>query len=79
MEKFSQIAYLGYLNQYSKQELIDRLVDFQVTIVSEHAEGQIIRFKGEETRIDIMYTHEGKFIKIVEEEWFDCSMLFKRR
>ena len=78
MEKFSPIAYLGYLNQYSRQDLIDRLVDFQVTVVVQHTEGQIIRFKGKDTRIDIKYTHEGKFIKIMEEEWLDCSMVFTR-
>lgn len=78
MGGFSQFAYLGYLNQYSKQELIERLMNYQISIVFEDDAHQIIRFIGEDIRIVIKYTITGVFVSIIEEEWFDFPFTLVR-
>ncbi|MDT8887888.1 hypothetical protein PQG44_09380 [Aquirufa sp. LEPPI-3A] len=78
MGGFSQFAYLGYLNQYSKQELMERLMNYQISTVFEDDAFQIIRFIGEDIRIDIKYTIIGIFVGIIEEEWFDVPFTLVR-
>ncbi len=78
MGGFSQFAYLGYLNQYSKLDLIERLMNYQISIVFEDNAFQIIRFIGEDIRIDIKYTVTGVFVGIIEEEWFDFPLTLVR-
>ncbi len=79
MEGFSQFAYLGYLNQYSKEDLLGLLEGYQTLTVYEDEVCQIIRFIGEDIRIDIKYTISGVFTCIIEEEWFDVPFKMVRR
>lgn len=78
MRKFSKVALLGYLNQYSKAQMIEKLSDYQIDMIESSEAGEIMRFSGESIRIDIAYDHQGKFIRIVEEAWEKPKMLFRR-
>lgn len=79
MGNFSKVASLGYLNQYSKAEMFEKLSDYQIEIILSSDEAELIRFSGESIRIDIVYDMQGNFIRIHEEAWEKPAMLFKRK
>ncbi len=76
MKKFSQIAYLGKLDQYSKMELINALQNFQVKTIKVTEQTEQVIFEGEQVRIDILYDLEGNYKQIIREEWFDLKQHF---
>ncbi len=79
--KFSKIAYLGLLNQYSKETFMQLLPDYEFTVLSRDAKSEIIRCFGDQTILDISYDLQGNFRQIVREEWLDKGILYhyKRR
>lgn len=79
MGKYSKVALLGFLNQYSKAEMFVKLSDYQIEVLRSSDEGELIRFSGESIRIDLVYDMQGKFIRIHEEAWEKPTMLFKRK
>ncbi len=76
MKKFSQIAYLGKLDQYSKLELINALQNFQVKTIKVTEQTEQVIFEGEQVRIEILYDLAGNFKQILQEEWFDLNQHF---
>lgn len=77
--KFSQIAGLGKLDQYTCEELINHLVDYniQVTKISEDEEALLL--SGENVRYEILYDLAGNFKQILREEWVDLNQVFYYR
>ena len=78
MEKFSKVALLGYLSQYNKAELIQKLRDYQIEEIESTETGEIVRFSGETIQIDILFDRQGEFIRIVQEAWESPNMFFRR-
>lgn len=78
MGKYSKVALLGYLNQYNKSELMQKLSDYQIEKIESSETIEIIRFSGEKIRIDIAFDKQGGFIRIVEEAWESPPMIFRR-
>jgi hypothetical protein len=66
--KFSKLAILGDLRQYSFNELGEHLKNWKFTSTTQ---GDIItaQWSNVSTTISILYTLEGKFIQILEERW----------
>jgi hypothetical protein len=67
---YSKFAYLGRLNQYTKDQLIQLVAGYQVRLILKKDTFQVIRIIGDQTRLDITYTLEGEYISILEEEWY---------
>ena len=66
--KFSKLASLGDLRQYSLNELSEHLCNWKFTSTTQ---GDIItaEWVGSSTSLIALYTLEGKFIQILEERW----------
>lgn len=79
--KFSKIAHLGLLNQYSKESFMRMLPDYEFTVLSRDVNSETIRCCGEQTVLVITYDLAGNFKQIVREEWLDQGIHFhhKRR
>ena len=78
--KFSKLALLGDLRQYSINELNEHLSGWKFTSA---IQGDIITAEwcGSSTTLIAIYTLEGKFIQILEERWksWDSSdQVFRR-
>ena len=74
--KFSKLASLGDLRQYSINELCEYLSNWKFTSTTQ---GDIItaEWVGSSTTLIALYTLEGKFIQIVEERWKSWDSLEK--
>lgn len=74
--KFSKLASLGDLRQYSMNELSEHLSNWKFTSTTQ---GDIItaEWVGSSTTLIALYTLEGKFIQIVEERWKSWDSLEK--
>ena len=70
--KFSKLASLGDLRQYSMNELSEHLKNWKFT---SNIEGEIITAEWRNTfnTLIVLYTLEGKFIQILEERWRSLS------
>lgn len=79
MGEFSKVAQMGYLNQYSKSEIMDRLSAYQIDVLESSETGELIRFAGESIQIDLQFDGQGTFIKIIAEEWIDMGMKHIRK
>jgi hypothetical protein len=66
--KFSKLALLGDLRQYSMNELNEHLGSWKFTSTTK---GDIITAEwcGSTTTLIVLYAPEGEFIQIVEERW----------
>jgi hypothetical protein len=77
--KFSKLASLGDLSQYSLNDLKRHLKNWNFKSSSE---GDIIitEWCNNSTSITVLYTLEGEFIQILEEHWlgFSEEIVFKR-
>jgi hypothetical protein len=74
--KFSKIAYLGKLNQYTKSELIQHLKGFQVSTLESGETNELIRFEGENTVVEIRFDLHGNFLGLESETWLDLNQVF---
>ncbi len=66
--RFSRLALLGDLRQYSLDELKGQLKDWNFNS-SNHEREIIAKWSTLHTRIAIQYTENGDFVKIIEERW----------
>ena len=77
--KFSKLARLGDLRQYSLNDLKRHLKNWNF---KSNREGDIIMTEwcNNSTSITVLYTMEGGFIQILEERWlgFSEEIVFKR-
>lgn len=74
--KFSKLASLGDLRQYSMNELSEHLSNWKFTSTTQ---GDTItaEWVGSSTTLIALYTLEGKFIQILEERWKSWDSLDK--
>jgi hypothetical protein len=70
--KFSKLALLGDLRQYSMNELNAQLNTWKFKS-SVQAEVVTAEWSTSSTRIVVLYTLDGKFIQILEERWKSLS------
>jgi hypothetical protein len=77
--KFSQIAGLGKLNQYTREELIDHLVDYTIQVKKISEDEEVLLLTGENVRYEILYDLAGNFKQILREEWVDLNQVFDYR
>jgi hypothetical protein len=66
--KFSKLALLGDLSQYTLNELREQLKNWEFTS-SNQEDIVIAEWSISSTSIVISYTLDGKFIQILEERW----------
>lgn len=77
--KFSQIAGLGKLNQYTREELIDHLVDYTIQLIKISEDNEVLVLIGENVRYEILYDLAGNFKQILREDWLDLHQVFTYR
>lgn len=70
--KFSKLALLGDLRQYSMNELSAQLNTWKFTS-SVQAEYVTAEWSNSSTSVVVLYTLDGKFIQILEEKWKSLS------
>lgn len=66
--KFSKLASLGDLRQYSMNELSEHLSNWKFTSTTE-GDNITAEWNSSSTTLIALYTLEGKFIQILEERW----------
>jgi hypothetical protein len=78
--KFSKLAFLGDLRQYSMNELIGQLKTWEFAS-SVHDDVVTAEWSSSSTSIVVLYTLDGEFIQILEERWKSSTSpdkVFKR-
>jgi hypothetical protein len=77
--KFSKLAKLGDLNQYSLEELKLHLNDWEFESISLDAHLEV-QWSCNHNSIKVLYNLTGEFIQILEERWKSSNeeMIFKR-
>ncbi len=76
--KYSKVAYLGKLNQYSKDELIHQLEGFRYYEIRKNEFSELVGFEGEGIIIELRFDLQGKFMEIVHESWLEPRMVYNK-
>lgn len=75
MSKFSRISLLGDFRLYSRAQFIQLLPDYSIRVLYEDSAEALLRFQGDGVILDLLFSADGKFLRVVREEWVNIGVM----